>query len=109
MAPVARLLPGNAPTANPTWRSAAPQQSAWPGCTLRDRPAAPLETSRLVHLALDIPEHFFAAVAEDELLPICRLVLEGRLPIEAWDLDALFVAVDRARLPVRVPFDCLTT
>ena len=58
--------------------------------------AVPLETSRLVHFALDIPEDFFAAVAEDDLLPLCRLVLEGHLPIEAWDLDALFVAVDRA-------------
>ncbi len=58
----------------------------------------------LTHLALQMPEDFFHAVAEDDLLPLSRLILEGRGAIEAWDLHALLAAVDRALISVRTPF-----
>ena len=51
-----------------------------------------------------MPEDFFHAVAEDDLLPLSRLILEGRGTIEAWDLHALLAAVDRALISVRIPF-----
>jgi hypothetical protein len=60
--------------------------------------------ARLIHLALHMPKDFFHAVAEDDLLPLGRLILEGRGAIEAWDLHALLAAVDRARISVRAPF-----
>ena len=66
-----------------------------------DPPVAP---ARLIHLALHMPKDFFHAVAEDDLLPLGRLILEGRGAIEAWDLHALLAAVDRARISVRAPF-----
>ena len=43
-------------------------------------------------------------IAEDDLLPLSRLILEGRGAIEAWDLHALLAAVDRALISVRTPF-----
>ncbi len=66
-----------------------------------DPPVAP---DRLIHLALHMPKDFFHAVAEENLLPLGRLILEGRGAIEAWDLHALLAAVDRARISVRAPF-----
>jgi len=66
-----------------------------------DPPVAP---ARLIHLALHMPKDFFHAVAEDDLLPLGRLILEGRGAIEAWDLHSLLAAVDRARISVRAPF-----
>jgi hypothetical protein len=66
----------------------------------------PLEPARLTHLALHIPRDFFRAVTADDLLPLARLILEGRGVIEAWDLHALLVAVDRGRISARASF-CL--
>ena len=66
-----------------------------------DPPVAP---AQLIHLALHMPKDFFHAVAEDDLLPLGRLILEGRGAIEAWDLHALIAAADRARIVVRAPF-----
>jgi hypothetical protein len=66
-----------------------------------DPPVAP---AQLTHLALHMPRDFFHAVAEDALLPLGRLILEGRGAIAAWDLHALIAAVDRARVSVRAPF-----
>jgi hypothetical protein len=64
----------------------------------------PIAPDRLIHLALHMPQDFFHAVAEEDLLPLGRLILEGRGAIEAWDLHALLAAVDRARISVRAPF-----
>lgn len=64
----------------------------------------PVTPASLIHLALQMPEDFFHAVAEDDLLPLSRLILEGRGAIEAWDLHALLAAVDRARISARTPF-----
>ena len=66
-----------------------------------DPPVAP---ARLIHLALHMPRDFLQGVSEDDLLPLGRLILEGRGAIEAWDLHALIAAVDRARISVRAPF-----
>jgi hypothetical protein len=66
-----------------------------------DPPVAP---ARLIHLALHMPEDFLQGVSEDDLLPLGRLILEGRGVIEAWDLHALVAAVERARISVRAPF-----
>jgi hypothetical protein len=66
-----------------------------------DPPVAP---ARLIHLALHMPKDFLQGVSEDDLLPLSRLILEGRGAIEAWDLHALLAAVDRARISVRAPF-----
>jgi hypothetical protein len=66
--------------------------------------APPIEASRLAEMALHDPKFFFFGVAEDDLLQLCRLVLEGRATIEAWDLHALFAAVDRAQIHARAPF-----
>ncbi len=38
----------------------------------------PVTPASLIHLALQMPEDFFHAVAEDDLLPLIRLILEGR-------------------------------
>ncbi|MGD0039544.1 MAG: hypothetical protein ABSE84_03840 [Isosphaeraceae bacterium] len=64
----------------------------------------PVTPASLIHLALQMPEEFFHAVAEDDLLPLSRMILEGRGAIEAWDLHALLAAVDRARISARTPF-----
>jgi len=66
--------------------------------------APPIEPARLVHLALDKPEDFFRGVAEDDLPALCRLILECRGRIEAWDLHAALAAIDEARIHVRAPF-----
>jgi hypothetical protein len=64
----------------------------------------PIEPTRLAHLAMDIPEDFFQATPEADLPDLCRLILDSRPLIEAWDLHALFMAVDRARIHDRAPF-----
>src|SRR5271157_6314167 len=64
----------------------------------------PVTPASLVHLALQMPQEFYDAVAEDDLLPLSRLILEGRGAIEAWDLHTLLAAVDRARISARTPF-----
>jgi hypothetical protein len=66
--------------------------------------APPIEPARLVHLAMDKPEDFFHGVAEDELPALCRLIMEGRGTIEAWDVHAALAAVNDARIHVRAPF-----
>jgi hypothetical protein len=64
----------------------------------------PMEPRRLAHLAMDIPENFFQATPEADLPDLCRLILESQPLIEAWDIHALFMAVDRARIHDRAPF-----
>jgi len=64
----------------------------------------PIEPTRLAHLAMDIPGDFFQAIPEAGLPDLCRLILESRPLIGAWDLHALFMAVDRARIHDRAPF-----
>ena len=64
----------------------------------------PIEPPRLAHLAMDIPEDFFQAIPEADLPDLCRLILESRPLIEVWDLHALFMAVDCARIHGRAPF-----
>jgi hypothetical protein len=67
----------------------------------------PVAPARLAYLALHMPKDFFQGVSEDDLLPLSRLILEGREAIEAWDLHALFGAVNRAQISVRAPFRLL--
>jgi hypothetical protein len=64
----------------------------------------PIEPARLAHLAMDVPADFFGRVAEEDLPALCRLVMEARGTIEAWDLHAVITAVDMARIHVRAPF-----
>jgi hypothetical protein len=67
-----------------------------------DPPVPPAELTR--H-ALVGPELFFQGINEDEdLLPACRLILEGAGTIQAWDVHAVIAAVDYARIHVRAPF-----
>jgi hypothetical protein len=58
----------------------------------------------LAELALFMPEDFFRDVGLDDLLPLSRLILQERHPLEAWDLHALIAAVAMARLHARAPF-----
>lgn len=67
----------------------------------------PVATARLIHLALHMPMDFLQGVSEDDLLPLSRLILEGRGAIEAWDIHAVLAAVERARISVRAPFRLL--
>jgi hypothetical protein len=64
----------------------------------------PVPPATLIHLALAMPKDFLQGVSENDLLPLSCLILEGRGTIEAWDLHALIIAVERARLSVRAPF-----
>jgi hypothetical protein len=64
----------------------------------------PIEPARLVHLAMDLPEDFFQGVVEEDLPALCRLIVEARGTIEAWDLHAALAAIDAARIHVRAPF-----
>ena len=66
--------------------------------------APPIEPGRLAELALFMPQEFFRDVGLDDLLPLSRLILENRHPLEAWDLHALIAAVAEARLHARAPF-----
>jgi hypothetical protein len=66
--------------------------------------APPIEPARLAELALFMPEDFFRDVGLDDLLPLSRLILQERHPLEAWDLHALIAAVGMARLHARAPF-----
>jgi hypothetical protein len=70
----------------------------------RDGLAPPIDAALLGEVALECPDHFFHEVAEDDMLPLCRLVLESKAPVEARHLHALFTALDRARLSGHVPF-----
>ncbi len=64
----------------------------------------PVEPTELTRRALVDPEAFFKWIAEDDLVALCRLVLEGAGTIQAWDLHAVVAAVDRAVIHVRAPF-----
>jgi hypothetical protein len=64
----------------------------------------PIESSRLTLMSLHDPVSFFHGVPDEDLLPLSRLVLEGRGAAEAWDLHALLASVDRARLHPLAPF-----
>jgi len=64
----------------------------------------PVEPARLAHLAMDLPEDFFRGVDEEDLPALCRLIMEVRDTIDAWDLHAALAAVDAARIHVRAPF-----
>jgi len=44
----------------------------------RHRLTIPVEPTRLVHLAMCMPREFFLGTAEEELLPLSRLLLEAR-------------------------------
>jgi hypothetical protein len=57
----------------------------------------PVETRDLAHLALHVPEDFFRGVEGDDMVPLCRLILEAIEPIDVSDLHALMVAVAAAR------------
>ena len=46
-----------------------------------DPPVAPADLTRQ---ALVDPEHFFQGIDDDDLVPLCRLVLEGAGTIQAW-------------------------
>ncbi len=64
----------------------------------------PIELAALIYSALDGPQEFFHGASEDDLPAICRLILEGRGPVQAWDLHAVLAAVGAARIHVRAPF-----
>ena len=66
--------------------------------------APPVEPAELTRQALVDPKDFFQGIAEDDLVPVCRLILEGAGTIQAWDIHAVFAAVDRADIHVRAPF-----
>ena len=70
----------------------------------REGLAPALEPARLAHLALHLPGKVFHGVAEDDVLLLSRLILEGRGTVDAWDLHALLAAVERARISARAPF-----
>ena len=42
---------------------------------------------------LHVPEDFFRGVEDDDMVPLCRLILEALEPIDVSDLHALMVAV----------------
>jgi hypothetical protein len=64
----------------------------------------PVEPAFLTRQALVDPEDFFQGISEDDLLPLCRLILEGGATFQSWDVHAVIAAVDRARIHVRAPF-----
>ena len=66
--------------------------------------APPVEPAELTRQALVDPNHFFEGITDDDLLPLCCLVLEGGGTIQAWDLHAVVAAVHRADVHVRAPF-----
>jgi hypothetical protein len=65
-----------------------------------DPPVAP---ERLSRLALRDPKGFFHAIAEDDVLALGRLVVEGRGAIDVRVLQALVAAVERAAIAERAP------
>lgn len=65
---------------------------------------SPVNAAGWAQLAFQIPEDFFQGLAEDDLIPLIRLIIENRKPLEAWDLHVLLVAIDRARIHSRAPF-----
>jgi hypothetical protein len=64
----------------------------------------PVEPAELTRQALVGPENFFQGITEEDLVSVCRLILEGGGTTKAWDLHAVFAAVDRARIHARAPF-----
>jgi hypothetical protein len=66
--------------------------------------APPIDPNRLVLRSLDESEEFFRGIVQDDLLPLCRLILEGQGTIRAWDLHAIFAAIQRARMDALAPF-----
>jgi hypothetical protein len=73
-------------------------------CLARSGVATPIEAASLIYFALDKPQDFFHGVSEDDLPALCRLILEGRGEIQAWDLHAVLAAVGAAQIHVRAPF-----
>jgi hypothetical protein len=59
---------------------------------------------QLARQAMDHPERFFQGVGEDELPELSRLILSSQGVLEAWQLHALFSAVEQARIHVRAPY-----
>ncbi len=57
----------------------------------------PVDTRELAQLALRFPDAFFRGVEDDDMVPLCRLILEALEPIDVSDLHALMAAVRRAR------------
>ena len=70
----------------------------------RQEVECPVETRDLAHLALHVPEDFFRGVEDDDMVPLCRLILEALEPIDVSDLHALMVAVASARRRDRTIF-----
>jgi hypothetical protein len=62
---------------------------------------SPVETRRLAHVALHVPQDFFRGLDDTDVVPQCRLILDALQPIDAWDLHALLAAVDLSRLHER--------
>ncbi len=65
---------------------------------------APVNPVGLARLALQIPEDFFQGIGENDLIPLCRLIVESKKPVDVWDLHALLAAVTRAKIPGRAAF-----
>jgi hypothetical protein len=66
--------------------------------------APPVEPAFLIRQALVDPEDFFQGISQNDVLPLCRLILEGEKAIQAWDVHTVFAAVDSARIHIRAPF-----
>ena len=70
----------------------------------REGVAPPVEPGRLAHLALHMPSEVFHGVTEDDLLPLSRLILEGRGTVEARDCTPSRRRRTRRDLRPRSPF-----
>jgi hypothetical protein len=70
----------------------------------REGVEAPVDPAGLARLALQIPEDFFQAITENDLIPLCGLIVESKQPVDVWDLHALLAAVTRAKIPGRAAF-----
>jgi hypothetical protein len=64
----------------------------------------PVEPRDLARLALQLPQEFFSGVQDDDVIPLCRLVLQALEPIDVPDLHALLIAIATARRGDRAIF-----
>ena len=65
---------------------------------------APVDPAGLARLAVQTPESFFEGIADEDLLPLTRLILANQKPLEVWDLHAVLAAVARSKIHARAPF-----
>jgi hypothetical protein len=70
----------------------------------REGVEAPVDPAGLARLALQIPEDFFKGITEGDLIPLCRIIVESKKPLDVWDLHALLAAVTLAKIPGRAAF-----